>query len=231
MLLFVNMGVIKDIRKIISTSKDGSLFFNSSFQQFDDEYIRHVLSDLCEEGLITRISYGIYVKPMRSKFGIVFPPVGDIMIAIAKRDRAKILPTGNTAMNLLGLSTQVPMNSEYITSGSAREIKLGNRSIRLKRSVPKNFEYKGELMPILVQAMKAIGKDNLTDEHVGIIRKLLKENPEDNTWQHDVQLSPAWIRKIVTTLKKEIENEQMAAGTKAFARGKTTEKRKALHQP
>ena len=66
MLLSVNMGVIKDIRKIISTSKDGSLFFNSSFQQFDDEYIRHVLSDLCEEGLITRISYGIYVKPMRT---------------------------------------------------------------------------------------------------------------------------------------------------------------------
>ena len=108
---------------------------------------------------------------MRSKFGIVYPPVGEIVKAIAKRDRAKILPTGNTAMNQLGLSTQVPMNSEYITSGSAREIKLGNRSIRLKRSVPKNFEYKGELMPILVQAMKAIGKDNLTDEHVGVIRK------------------------------------------------------------
>ena len=101
------------------------------------------------------------------------------------------------------------MNSEFITSGSAREIKLGKRSIKLKRSVPKNFEYKGELMPILVQAMKAIGKDNLTDEHVGIIRKLLKENPEDKTWQDDVQLAPAWIRKIVTTLKKEIENEQM----------------------
>ena len=171
--------------------------------------VHQILSELCSQGLIARISLGIYVKPMRSKFGIVYPPVGEIVKAIAMRDRAKILPTGNTAMNQLGLSTQVPMNSEYITSGSAREIKLGNRSIKLKRSVPKNFEYKGELMPILVQAMKAIGKDNLTDEHVGIIRKLLKEHPEDNTWQDDVQLAPAWIRKIVTTLKKEIENEQM----------------------
>ena len=146
---------------------------------FDIVFILHdvkslvcqILSELCSQGLIARISLGIYVKPMRSKFGIVYPPVGEIVIAIAMRDRAKILPTGNTAMNQLGLSTQVPMNSEYIISGSAREIKLGNRSIRLKRSVPKNFEYKGELMPILVQAMKAIGKDNLTDEHVGIIRK------------------------------------------------------------
>lgn len=203
------MTVKERIIRTIKQSKEGCLFFNNSFPKYDDVYIRQILSDLCGQGLITRISYGIYVKPMRSKFGIVFPPVGDIVIAIAKRDRAKILPTGNTAINLLGLSTQVPMNSEYITSGSAREIKLGNRSIRLKRSVPKNFEYKGELMPILVQAMKAIGKDNLTDEHVGIIHKLLKEHPEDKTWQDDVQLAPAWIRKIVTTLKKEIENEQM----------------------
>ena len=225
------MTVKEHITKKISRSMDGSLFFNNSFPNYDDVYVRQILSELCSPGLITRISLSIYVKPMRSKFGIVYPPVGEIVKEIAKRDRAKILPTGNTAMNQLGLSTQVPMNSEYITSGSAREIKLGNRSIRLKRSVPKNFEYKGELMPILVQAMKAIGKDNLTDEHVGIIRMLLKENPEDNTWQDDVQLAPAWIRKIVTTLKKEIENEQMAAGTKAFARGKTTEKRKALHQP
>jgi len=144
---------------------------------------------------------------MRSKFGVVFPPVGDIIKAIAKRDKAKILPTGNTAMNLLGLSTQVPMNSEYITSGSAREIKLGNRTIRLRRSVPKNFAYKGELMPVLVQALKAIGKEDLTDEHIGIIRKLLTEHPEEKTWQKDLQLAPAWIRKIVTTLKKEINHE------------------------
>ena len=203
------MTVKENITKKINRSLDGSLFFNNSFPNYDDVYVRQILSELCSQGLIARISLGIYVKPMRSKFGIVYPPVGEIVKAIAMRDRAKILPTGNTAMNQLGLSTQVPMNSEYITSGSAREIKLGNRSIKLKRSVPKNFEYKGELMPILVQAMKAIGKDNLTDEHVGIIRKLLKENPEDNTWQDDVLLAPAWIRKIVTTLKKEIENEQM----------------------
>ena len=120
------------------------------------------------------------------------------------RDKAKILPTGNTAMNQLGLSEQVPMNLEYITSGSAREIKLGKRTIKLRRSVPKNFEYKGELAPVLVLAMKAIGKENLTNEHLGIIRKLIEENPEEKTWQSDLQLAPAWIRKTLTNLRKEI---------------------------
>jgi hypothetical protein len=62
-------------------------------------------------------------------------------------------------------------------------------------------------MPVLVQALKAIGKEDLTDEHIGIIRKLLTEHPEEKTWQKDLQLAPAWIRKIVTTLKKEINHE------------------------
>ena len=203
------MTILDKIKEQITKSKEGTLFFNSSFPQYDEEYVRHVLSDLCEQKLITRISYGIYVKPIKSRYGDVFPPVADIVEAIAKRDNAQILPTGNTAMNQLGLSTQVPMNSEYITSGSARVIKLGKRSIRLKRSVPKNFAYKGKLMPVLVAAMKAIGKDNLTDEHLGIIRKLLTENPEEKTWQTDVQLAPAWVRKIITTIKNNIKNEQV----------------------
>ena len=201
------MTINENIANLINRSEEGRLFFNSSFSEYNDVYVREILSGLCEQGLIVRISFGIYVKPMRSKFGIVYPPISEIVRAIAKRDKAKILPTGNTAMNLLGLSTQVPMNSEYITSGTAREIKLGNRIIRLKRSVPKNFEYKGEMMPVLVQAMKAIGKDNLTDEHHGIVRKLLTEHPEEKTWQKDMQLAPAWIREIITNLKKKIENE------------------------
>ena len=139
---------------------------------------------------------------MMSRFGIVYPSVKEIVEAIAKRDNAQVLPTGNTALNQLGLSEQVPMNSEFITSGSARVIKIGNRTIRLRRSVPKNFAYKGELMPVLVQAMKAIGKDNLTEEHLGQIRRLLAEHPEEQTWQQDIQLAPAWVRKVVSDIKK-----------------------------
>lgn len=203
------MTILDKIKEQIAKSKGGTLFFNNSFPQYDEEYVRHVLSDLCGQKLINRISFGIYVKPIKSKFGNVFPSTDDIVEAIARRDNAQILPTGNTAMNQLGLSTQVSMNSEYITSGSARVIKLGKRTIRLKRSVPKNFAYKGKIMPVLVAAMKAIGKDNLTDEHIGIIRNLLTEHPEEKTWQADVQLAPAWVRKIITTIKSNIKNEHM----------------------
>lgn len=196
------MSVLDDIRNKIEKSKEGTLFFNNSFPEYDDEYVRQILSDLAEQGLVVRIAFGIYLKPMVSRFGIVYPSVNEIVVAIAKRDNAQVLPTGNTAMNQLGLSEQIPMNSEFITSGSARVIKIGNRTIRLRRSVPKNFAYKGELMPVLVQAMKAIGKDNLTEEHKGQIRRLLAEHPEEQTWQQDIQLAPAWVRKVVADIKK-----------------------------
>jgi len=199
------MPVLDDIRNKIEKSKEGTLFFNNSFPEYDDEYVRQILSDLAEQGLVVRIAFGIYLKPMVSRFGIVYPSVNEIVVAIAKRDNAQVLPTGNTALNQLGLSEQIPMNSEFITSGSARVIKIGNRTIRLRRSVPKNFAYKGELMPVLVQAMKAIGKDNLTEEHRGQIRRLLAEHPEEQTWQQDIQLAPAWVRKVVADIKKRNE--------------------------
>lgn len=203
------MTVSESIKESIRKSNAGSLFFANSFPQFDEEYVGKVLSDLCKQGVLIRLAFGIYLKPILSKFGAVYPPTADIVAAIAKRDNAQILPTGNTALNQLGLSTQVPMNSEYITSGSSRIIKIGKRTIKLKRSVPRNFAYKGELMSIVVQALKAIGQENLTDEHIGIIRKLLKEHPEEKTWKHDIQLAPVWIKKIVINIKDNLKNEQV----------------------
>lgn len=201
------MTVFDKVKRKILLSKDGSIFFTNSFPKFDEEYVGQVLSELCRQNLIIRLAYGMYLKPMRSKFGIVYPPTNEIITAISKRDKAQILPTGNTALNQLGLSTQVPMNSEYITSGSARIIRVGNRTIKLRRSVPKNFAYKGTLMPVLVQALKALKEENITEEHIGIIRGLLKEYPENSTWKQDVQLAPAWIKKIIINIKLSLENE------------------------
>ena len=218
------MTVYKQIESKVLKSKDGTLFFTSSFPGYDEEYVGQVLSALCRQEVLVRIAFGIYLKPVRSRFGIVYPQPSEIVASIARRDKAKVLPSGNTAAYYLGLTTQVPMKSEYITTGSARVIKIGNRSIILKRSVPRNFAYKDPLLSILVQALKAIKEENLTEEHLGIIRRLLKDHQVQNlgiirrllkdhqvqsTWQHDIQLAPVWIRKFLTNIKNSIDNEQM----------------------
>lgn len=165
---------------------------------------------LCDEGKINRIAFGIYVKPLISSLGPVMPSMQEIAQAIAKRDSAQILPSGATAENFLGFSTQVPMNTVYLTAGTPRKIKIGKRTLTLKRSVPSTFAYKGKIMPILVLALKSIGRENITDETLSVVYGVIKDNPENDTWQGDAKLAPRWIRNIIIDIKEKIkQNEQM----------------------
>ena len=82
------------------------------------------MSDFVRQGILHRLSRGIYLKAKETKFGIIYPTTEDIAIAIAERDNAEILPTGSTALNMLGLSEQVTMTPVFLTSGSARKIQM-----------------------------------------------------------------------------------------------------------
>ncbi len=123
--------VAQKIRTRVTRSKFGEVFLASSFSQYDVEYVTKLLAMFEKEGLITRISKGIYIKARKTRFGILYPSVYELVEVIAKRDKAKVIPTGATAANRLGFSTQVPMNTEFLTSGSARMLNLGIRIVSL----------------------------------------------------------------------------------------------------
>ena len=183
-------------------AQNGTLFFNNSFPEFDDEYVGQILSDLAKDGIIHHLSRGVYLKTEETRFGLVYPPIEDIAEAIARRDNAQVIPTGATAQNILGLSTQVPMNAVFLTSGSARIIKLGNRTITFRRAVPKNFAIKGRYTSLIVQALKSIGEENFSEEDFIHIQDIILRHPEPDTIEQDRAVMPSWIRKIfVRTLK------------------------------
>lgn len=188
----------------IKESANGTLFFNNSFPEYDDEYVGQILSDLVSEGLIYRLCRGVYLKAEKTRFGIVYPSISEIAEAIGKRDNAQVLPTGAAALNLIGLSTQIPMNPIFLTSGSARIVKLGNRTITFKRAVPKNFAIHGEKRRLIVQAMKYIGEQNMTEEDYGAFSNLILQYPERDTLEKDLPVMPTWIRRhYLRTLKGE----------------------------
>ena len=196
--------VINIIKARIQEAPNGTLFFNNSFPEFDDEYVGQILSDLAKEGMIHHLSRGVYLKTEETRFGLVYPPVEDIAEAIARRDNAQVIPTGATAQNILGLSTQVPMNAVFLTSASARKIKLGGRTITFRRAVPKNFAVKGRYTCLIVQALKSIGEGNITEEDLAHIQTLILAHPEPGTIQADLAAMPYWIRRIfVKTLKND----------------------------
>ncbi len=183
----------------------GTLFFSEQFSELGEQAaIRKALQRLKENEKIVRVAQGIYVIPKESKLvGKLIPGAEEVIAAIAKKDRLRIVPTGIQAQHLLGLSTQVPMKLVYLTDGAPRTINIGKQTIELKKTTPKNLIAKGEISGLVIQALKTIGKDSVgaTTETI-ILKQLKKEKPENIL--HDSKLAPAWITVI---LKKAITSE------------------------
>lgn len=182
----------------IKNLKKGELFFVESFLSITNaKSVNKALERLVKKNEIIRVATGIYTRPKTNKlFGNITPTVEEIATAIAKRDKARIVPTGSYALNALGLSTQIPLKAVYLTDGAARKINLGKRTILFKKTTPKNLSAKGLISKLVIQALKAIGKDKMKpEEEVKILELLRKENPEH--LKHDILLAPEWIRIIM----------------------------------
>lgn len=199
------MTIVEDkIWQHIEAFPKGELFISSDFSEMGSgEAVRLSLFRLEKEGVITRVAQGIYVRPRESSLiGKLTPTAEEVAEAIAKRDRIRTVPTGGYALNALGLSTQVPMNIVLLTDGSPREIKVGKRKIKFKKTTPKNLMAKGKISRLVIQALKEIGngKVNETEENK-ILELLKKEDVKD--LKHDIALAPVWIQKI---MKKAMTN-------------------------
>jgi hypothetical protein len=182
----------------IKKAKRGSLFFIEDFLRFgNSKAISKALERLVEKGEISRIARGIYTRMEKdSILGTVKPGTEAIAKAIAKRDKARIVATGILALNALGLSTQVPMNVVYLTDGAARKINLGKRNILFKNASPKNLAAIGKISSLVIQALKEIGKDNVSEIEKKMILEHLKKE-EIYRLEHDIRLAPEWIRIIM----------------------------------
>jgi hypothetical protein len=204
-MLNIKENTIKSaVLKQIDESPDNAIFFLGDFAEFGSvETIRKIFVQARIQGFVKQLAHGIYIKPLQSKFGEVPPSLDDIAIAIAARDCVEIMPTGSTATNLLGLSTQVPMVVSYLTTGSSRNIRIGNRVIKFKHAAPKNFAFKGKTMPLIVQALRELGKENIDDNILSALSLYLAKAPDKEYFNSDILWAPAWIQSIVKPLLRK----------------------------
>ena len=194
----MNESIETKILSRIKKARKGVLFFAESFIAYGNmEAVKKALQRLTNSGKLMRVATGIYVRPRKDPvIGVIIPCIEDIAKAIARRDRARIIPTGIYALNKLGLSTQVPLNIAYLTDGAARKIKVGKHTIIFKKTTPKNVTAVGEISGLAIQALRTIGKDNVTVEEIEKTQRLLKKEKATRL-QHDIRLAPAWIRGIM----------------------------------
>lgn len=198
-------SIEKQIEKSIKSKPIGSLVMPGDYLSFgSSDAIRKALDRLQNKQVIVRVAQGIYVRPKISKLiGPLVTTAEEVAEAIAKRDRIRTVPTGSYALNALGLSTQVPMNIVLLTDGSPREIKVGKRKIKFKKTTPKNLLAKGKISRLVIQALKEIGNGKVKEEEEKkIIALLKKEDVKD--LKHDIALAPVWIQKI---MKKALNDD------------------------
>ena len=191
-------GVEYKIERAIKARAAGSLLFPDDFaNKGSADSIRKALQALKDKGLIKSVTHGIYVRPkVNSYIGEVLPTAEDVAQAIAKRDKIRLVPTGAYSLHALGLSTQIPLKLVFLTDGAARTIKVGKRTIKLKKTTPKNLMAKGKISSLVIQALREIGKDKTMPVELKQIIQLLKKE-DQLLLKHDIKLAPEWIKQIM----------------------------------
>jgi len=189
------------IEQVIRRRRKGDLIFPTDFRGLGTEgAIKMSLTRLNKEGVIERLGHGIYLMPKTdSVLGKIAPAPEDIAYAIAKKEKIQIKPAGAYALHKLGLTTQGPTKLVYLTSGTAKEIKIGKTLIKFKATTPKKLAMKGQYSSLIVQVLEELGTKNIDSKtEMRIKELLLKEDPK--VLKEDLQLAPAKINDYLIKL-------------------------------
>ena len=148
-------------------------------------------------GTVRQLARGLYDVPRtHPKVGPVVPSVESVAEAIKRRDSVRLQPTGAYAANLLGLSDQVPLRVVFLTDGLQRRIRLGNLEILLKRTTPRNMATAGRVSGSVIQALRWLGRRNVTEGTVRHLRGLLDPEARRSVLS-DLRYAPVWIAEIM----------------------------------
>lgn len=192
----------------IMTKNTGEIFSINDFYGLGTKNtIKSALYRLNEEDKITRLIDGLYTKPKYSEIlkEYSYPDANALAEKIADKFSWTISPTGDTALNYTGLSTQVPNEYIYISDGPYRQYDYRNKKILFKHTSNRNITSYSKELSILVQAIRALGKDGIGEEELKKLAVFAQNIKED--LKRDTLKLPFWIQEILEKIQ-EINNEK-----------------------
>lgn len=188
-----------EIKNRILAEKIGAVFVAADFADLTDKAIANVvLTRLESEGIIRRVLRGVYDKPEYNEFlkEYVAPIPDNVAHALARNYGWTIVPCGDTALNLLGLSTQVPAVWSYVSDGTYKEYTYDNTTIQFKRTTNKEVSKLSYKTALTIQALKALGKDEIDDAVLDNLRKLLADD-EKQAMISEAKTATSWIYEYI----------------------------------
>lgn len=187
--------VLSEIKRIICKSDMGTVFVPTDFTYLSNKkIIGNSFARLEEEKLIRRIMRGVYYKAEYNDFlqEYVSPLPDNVAHALARNFGWTIVPCRDTALNLLGLSTQIPAAWVYASDGTYKEYSYENTTIKFKRTTNKEISKLSTKSALVVQALKALGKEHITDLIIDKLRKNLT-NTEKIALLDEAKAVTSWI--------------------------------------
>lgn len=195
----------KVVSRIYGKQRGWAFSKNDFLDLGSDALIRKALSNLESKGTIRRVLRGLYDYPRVSR--LIKEPMGadidEVAQALARKSGWRIQPSENTALNLLGLSTQVPAQAVYLSDGPSKTYEIGKRHLIFKKRALKESGFRLRESELVVQALKALGKDRIDSD----VRKKLTEAIPAPVWKkivRDAKTAPAWVHEIIRTLAEEV---------------------------
>ena len=177
---------------------------NDLLAKFSRQQADNVLSDLLKDGKIRRVCRGIYDYPKYSEFlkQELSPDIDQVARAFARKFNWRIEVLGDTALNMLGLSTQVVAKYVYLSDGPNRSYDILGTTLEFKKSSLKNIGFKYKESSLIVQALKTLGKERVTEEVIETIRKRIEPKMYAKILK-DTQSSTVWIYEAIKQICRE----------------------------
>ncbi len=121
------------IKAYTATLPEGATISAKELLHFGERAaIDQALSRLVKRGEMIRVKRGLFVRPVKTRFGERAPSAETVVEHLAKQSGERVSVSGAAAANMLGLSTQNPTRHVYWTSGPSRQLRLGAQNIELK---------------------------------------------------------------------------------------------------
>ena len=177
------------------------------------------LHRLVSAGDVRRIAWGLYDVPgINSLTGKpTSPDPHDVIDALTRKGKVRILVDGITAANDLGLTDAVPARIEVLTDGRMRPIKLGNLTLDFHYAAPSRLYWAGRPAMRFVQALHWL-RDMLPSDDGGLRRRLISilRDPDHGLAIRDdlragFSALPEWMRAIVRDLLRDAEDTKPPA--------------------
>jgi hypothetical protein len=162
--------------------------------------VDHALSRAARADRIVKLARGLYHRPrIHPTLGALAPSLDDVARALAGRDASRVQPSGAHAANLLGLSDQVPARAVYLTDGRARTLRVGKRTIALKKTTARNMATAGRISGTVIQALRWLGSRNVNRRTLAPLQKRLSDEDRKQLLA-DIRFAPAWVGREMRRL-------------------------------